>query len=194
MPRKNRGYKKGKPYKDSRLFVIACEGKTEVPYFEALVGHSQRLKVILLPPKDDNLSAPKWVRNRAATYIEEFPLKGKDDELWFIMDVDRWKKEVLIEIIKDCQENEKWFIGLSNPCFEVWLYAHLNDLNNLKIETCKEIKKMLKKNYSPTLFAQKHVDQAIKYSIAKETDPNSDFPFKYETKLHLLAQKILSFR
>ena len=39
MPRKNRGYKKGEPFRDARLFVIACEGeKREKEYFEALVS------------------------------------------------------------------------------------------------------------------------------------------------------------
>lgn len=40
---KNRGYKRGEPFRDARLFLIACEGAVrEKEYFERLGHGSQR--------------------------------------------------------------------------------------------------------------------------------------------------------
>lgn len=121
MPRKNRPYKRGKPHRDAQLFVIACEGaKREKEYFETLVFGSQKVKVQILAPigEEHGKSAPKWVLNRAAKYVEEFGL-NKYDQLWLVMDFDRYDVNILREIANICDEHENWNIAYSNPCFEV---------------------------------------------------------------------------
>ena len=85
MPRKNRGYKKDKPFRDARFIAIACEGLREAEYFRVLVGKSKRLKLITLEPKDtenDSIqrSSPKWVRNRASKFIAENDLFGNNED------------------------------------------------------------------------------------------------------------------
>lgn len=127
MSRKNRGYKRGEPHRDARLFVIVCEGnKREKEYFTKLAEGHRRVKVRLLPPTDDDSgkSAPKYVIERATAYVEEYGLH-EEDQLWLVMDIDGWDENLLRSIGKECEEKSGWNIALSNPCFEVWLHLHL---------------------------------------------------------------------
>ena len=103
-------YKRGEPFRDAQLFVRACEGaKREKDYFEALVEGNQKAIVRLLTPDGDKdgQSAPKWVLDRATAYEEEFGL-GAHDQLWLVMDTDRWEAE---ELRKICRLAGKLRIG-----------------------------------------------------------------------------------
>src|ERR1700748_2604146 len=131
---KKRGYKRETPIelvRDYKLFAIACEGgKREPEYFKVFRFLSKKIAVDVIEEivnEDEalsinpNKSAPKWVLNRALRYIEKEGLSD-EDELWFVMDVDRWKVDQLREIANYCDQYSNWHIVLSNPCFEVWLY------------------------------------------------------------------------
>lgn len=134
--RKKRGYKRDTPVelvRDYKLFAIACEGgKREPEYFKTFEYLSRKIKVDIIEDKvtDEELiptlvtkSAPKWVLQRVVTYIEQEGLID-EDQLWIVMDVDRWEEEHLREIAMYCEQHPNWHIVLSNPCFEVWLYFH----------------------------------------------------------------------
>ncbi|MBF0263501.1 MAG: RloB domain-containing protein [Magnetococcales bacterium] len=83
------------PERDARLIVIATEGhKTEIRYFK-LFG-SKRLQVLVLPSKDDK-SAPQHVLARLREFRETYQLDG-EDELWLMIDVDRWPVKALSEV------------------------------------------------------------------------------------------------
>jgi len=105
MPRKKkRAYKQGDPFRDARLFVIATEGaKREKEYFESLVDGNKKVKIKILAPtdEDEGKSAPKWVMDRAITYVDIFGL-GNDDQLWLVIDVDKWELDQVHEIAKEC--------------------------------------------------------------------------------------------
>lgn len=200
MPRKNRGYKKGEAFRDARIIAIACEGLREAEYFRKLVGKSQRLKLFTLEPKDtedDSIqrSSPKWVRNRAAKFISEVDLFGKneDDELWFVMDIDRWEKSILHEISNDCKENKKWSMALSNPCFEVWLYGHFGNPKDLKVRKAKALKTRLNQDFEHSYIPEefiKVIKDAIETAKNNDSDINTDFPNFMETKIYHLAKSI----
>jgi len=114
MPRKNRGYKRGEPHRDATLFVIACEGAVrEREYFEHLARYSSHIRVKVLENKDNN-SAPKWLLDSAARFAGEIQLIN-DDQLWFVMDVDRWPDAQLRAIHLACGERSNWFMAVSNP-------------------------------------------------------------------------------
>ncbi|WNJ17341.1 RloB family protein [Pontibacter sp. G13] len=145
MPRKNRSYKKGGYFRDSYLLVIACEGaKREKEYFEKLVWGSQRIKLKILSPEGPEIgnSSPKWVLDRAAKFDREFGL-GKDDLLWMVMDKDRWDEKLLREIYQTVQQSKGWNLAISNPCFEVWLLMHYQDLDPQNPQSCSALKKTL---------------------------------------------------
>lgn len=135
------------------------------------------------------------MRERAVTFIEEVGLKGKDDELWFVMDIDCWEESVLHEISNDCKENENWFMTLSNPCFEVWLFAHIGNPKELEITKCKELKNLIHKTinggYTVEVFVEM-VDKAVENSKNNDSDFNADFPRLMETKVYKLIESIKS--
>ncbi len=195
MPRKNRAYKRGEPYKDSTLFVIACEGAVrEKEYFEFLSSYSTRVRIKVLE-QEEHKSAPKWVLDCAAHYIEESELND-GDQLWFVMDIDRWPEDQLRTINEECKKNSNWFMALSNPCFEVWLYMHLDDIQNSTSNSCQQLKQELsqkvKGGYNKFTIVPKIREAAAR---AKQLDNNlSHFiPAKMRTKMHLLSEQLLQF-
>ena len=194
MPRKNRGYKKGEPFRDARLFVIACEGeKREKEYFEALAREQRRVKVKLLPPspQEKGKSAPKWVVSRAASYEEEYGL-SPEDNMWLVMDVDRWGKETLLAVAKQCIE-ASWNVAFSNPCFEVWLYLHIEELPEDEEWDCKTCKQRLHQlvagGYDKEHFVPL-VSEAIDRAAAADNDPLHHLPPAMSTKVYKLAEEI----
>lgn len=111
---KKRGYKRETPVelvRDYKLFAIACEGsKREPEYFRVLRYISKKIAVDIIEDivSDEealsinpNKSAPKWVLDRAVKYIEKEGLND-DDDLWFVMDIDRWSEEQLREVASYC--------------------------------------------------------------------------------------------
>jgi len=193
MPRKNRGYKRGEPFRDSILFVIACEGAVrEKQYFQHLAKYSSQIRVKVLENKDNN-SAPRWLLDSAARYVEEMPLM-KDDQLWFVMDVDRWPDEHLHSINQACENQRSWFLAISNPCFEVWLYMHVDDIANSTSNNCSELKAELPTKIQGGYNVVKFVPllrQAYNRSLALENNPGHFIPEKMRTKMHLLTAELL---
>jgi len=196
MPRKkNRGYKQGEPFRDSRLIVIATEGaKREKEYFELLVYGNQKVKIKILAPVDEEegKSAPKWVMDRALNYVETFGL-SKDDQLWLVIDVDKWALSQVHEIAKECSNIKNWNIAISNPCFEVWLLLHYKELVKANQRTCSHLKTELGNIVSGGYnlnFAIAQINIAIQR--AKDSDSNKGhyFPNPMETKIYLLAEEL----
>ncbi|WP_057936324.1 RloB family protein [Algoriphagus resistens] len=204
---KKRGYKRDTPIelvRDYKLFAIACEGgKREPEYFKTLEYLSRKIKVDIIEEKvtDEELipklgtkSAPKWVLQRVVTYIEQEGLID-EDQLWIVMDVDRWKKEQLREIAMYCDQHPNWHIVLSNPCFEVWLYFHkkgnIKDSGSMSCNDFKnEISKLEKGGYHPFKFISSLSD-AIKNAKAADSDIKHFIPNEKETKIYQLGESIL---
>jgi|SRR5690554_3820545 len=201
--RKKRGYNRDTPkelLRDYKLFAIACEGsKREPEYFNLFRYMSPKIKVDIIEDyasKNSNLkSAPKWVLERALCYIEKEGLNN-DDDLWFVMDIDRWKTEQLREINDLCSQNENWHIVLSNPCFEVWLYFHKKEKISFSVPiTCqmlkKEISKIEKGGYHPQKILP-YLKDAIKNAKQNDTNKNFFIPNINETKVYELGEALLT--
>jgi hypothetical protein len=193
MQKKNRGYKRGEPFRDATLFVIACEGAVrEKEYFELLGEQSSRIRIKVLTQDDEHKSAPKWVLDSAAKYSSDVGLVS-DDQLWIVMDVDRWKDDQLRELHQVCQSRSNWHLALSNPCFEVWLFMHIADIATSASSTCGEIKTELgqkaKGGYNKNLFIKK-IRQAHERSKATDEHPEHFLPVPMRTKLYLLTNEI----
>jgi len=197
MPRKNRPYKRGEPHRDARLFVIACEGKREKAYFEALVKEALRVKVKVLAPVDeeDGKSAPNWVFQRAMAYTEEYGLQ-EDDQLWLVMDVDRWGEDNLRNIAKECQDRKSWNIALSNPCFELWLILHVASIENVTSSSCQEMKAEMHQKipggYKTEYFLE-HLETAVQRAQALDSAPGFPLPKEMQTKVYQLILEIKAF-
>ncbi len=121
--RKKRPLDRSVPHlRDSRLIIIAAEGReTEKQYFDQF--HDTRIQVKVMPTGEDNQSSPQHVIDRLNSYREEFQI-GVGDELWLMIDVDRWKN--LSEIAREALQRG-YQLAISNPCFEVWLLSHYKE-------------------------------------------------------------------
>lgn len=194
--RKNRGYKKGEPFRDARLFVVACEGeKREKDYFERLGHGSRRLKVkVLAAEPNDSLSAPKWVLDRLVRFIAKEGANPKNgDQIWLVMDVDRWKTDQLHDIANLCNE-QQWGFALSNPCFEIWLLFHIRDVQESSAVSCQDFKKELGKavkgGYNLERFLPL-VSDAVARCKNLEVDLASPIPADKISRVYLVVNQML---
>lgn len=133
------------PHRDARLFVIATEGeKTEKQYFSLFRNRRCQVKII---ETSEGRSAPKYVLERLKKFKKEYQLKG-DDELWLMIDVDRWPEGKLAAVSSQSAQNN-FFLAVSNPCFEIWLYMHHASTQKRSISSV-EMKQMLRENLEVT--------------------------------------------
>lgn len=178
--------------RDARLFVIAVEGaKREPRYFE--IFGSTRIQVQVLPSADHK-SSPNHVYQRLRDFIREYQI-GADDELWVVIDVDRWEEAELAEVAKHCEQGG---IGLavSNPCFEVWLFLHFAELPVDKIDDCKAMKQILHTVTSGsvdiTQLTVKQINAAIDRAQKLDTDQKLRWTDSPGTRVYRLARKLIA--
>jgi hypothetical protein len=195
MRKQNRAYKRNEPYRDSSFFVIVCEGvKTEIEYFENFQQiEQQRVKIVSVAP-DENKSAPKWVLDKATKISESLLLKDEnDDQLWIVTDTDRWKTEHLRTIQDACEQTKNWHFVVSNPCFEVWLHAHVQDLENLSEGSlCHNLKKEFNQFKVDGQFSQPLRNLPLAIERARRIDISQHFiPDSLRTKVYLLVEELI---
>jgi hypothetical protein len=193
MRKKNKSQSKIKPYRDSTYFVIVCEGaKTEIEYFQNFkIVKQQRVKIVSVAPSD-NKSAPKWVLDQAVKKAEEIGL-NEDDQLWIVTDTDRWKIEHLRTIQESCERLKNWNFVVSNPFFEVWLHAHVQDLKNLSEKSsCKNLKSELDVFQKQGLLTKPLQNVRLAIERAKRLDNSEHFiPDSLRTKVYLLVEELI---
>ena len=192
MRQQNRPYKRGEPHRDSSFFVIICEGgKTEIEYFENFKKiEQQRVKIRPSSPPD-NKSSPKWVLDQGVSIVEELGLNG-NDQLWFVTDKDRWSFDELNMIQSECVNKKNWNFVISNPCFEVWLHAHIQDLENLSTTDRYELKKQFGLLKNEGLFAKPLQNVRLAIERARRFDNSDHFiPDSLRTKVYLLVEELI---
>ncbi len=195
-----------------KLYIIAAEGqKTEPQYFNALKKHYEKnhresrlhIHVLERHPDMGGQSAPKYVQEMLDNFLQEN--KSYDfqdyDELWMVIDVDRWKEETLLELINACRQ-KNYFLAISNPCFELWLILHLTEFHNIKDEIeaaiaksqkCKQLRGSLQQdlhlsgNYNDYI---PFINQAIKRAKELDTMPEIDYPSNISTRVYRLVEKL----
>ena len=204
-------------FRDARLIVIASEGKdTERIYFKALAKEytNPRVHVHILERSEaeQNNSSPEHVLKQLNDYKEQYALEA-DDELWLVIDKDRWTEAMLSRVATECTQDEYMHMALSNPCFELWLLLHIEDAVSLTPE-----EQMLwmenrrkSKNSDPYLkvsLRQKmgsyhessydalslivHVEDAIERARALDKNPNDRWPQTLGTRVYLLAESVMN--
>lgn len=111
-------YDKIPPWRDATLFLIICEGeKREFQYFEFFNEIDRKLKIISVP-SEKGKSAPKYLEVNAEKAVGKHVDDGGEFELWFVLDLE-WPENDIQAIYTICRTKYNWFLGLSNPCFEV---------------------------------------------------------------------------
>jgi hypothetical protein len=198
---KSRGYDRtDKEFvRDYKLFAIACEGSVREPaYFKVFEHLSTKIKVDVIQSYDldgniSTKSSPKWLLDKAMGYVEENGLL-EEDELWFVLDVDRWEREQIQELADYCKGYSNWNIAISNPCFEVWLLFHKkSELDFPNDITPKELKQKLAEIETGG-YHKLHYIKLIEEAIgnAERADVNSThfLPIPNTTKVYRLAQAL----
>jgi hypothetical protein len=181
--------------RDTRLIIIAAEGeKTEKQYFSIFRNRRVQVKVL---HTEDGLSSPKHVFDRLAKYKKAYDVKG-DDELWLVIDVDRWTQQMLSDIATGCLQ-KGFRLAVSNPCFEIWLYLHHGDIAAGSTLTKQQLEQMLKDalgvfNKTNLDLAQyrDRVQEAVDRAVALDTTAGERWPSTVGTHVYRVAQAILN--
>ena len=191
------GFKKTK-----KLFLIASEGaETEPLYFDELkpmvAGRDAIIRVELVAnPKHG--SHPKVVLKRLRAAAKDKGVK-KGDELWLVIDRDAWSEADLNEVCKKAHDLG-YFVALSNPCFELWLYLHLkNNCHFIDRHQCQREFGKVHKSYGAKGKAgydakplMKEITKAIERSKAIDIRPVDPWPKTQATRVYLLVEKLFS--
>lgn len=204
-------------FRDARLIVIASEGKdTERIYFKALAKEYTNLRVhvhiLERSENDQNNSSPEHVLKQLNDYKSKYDLEA-DDELWLVVDKDRWTEAMLSHVATECSQEVAMHMALSNPCFELWLLLHMEDAASLSPEEQEQWMKNRRrsKNADPYLkvrLRQKmgsyhessydaltliaHIEDAIERARALDKNPTDRWPQTLGTRVYLLAKSVIN--
>ena len=204
-------------FRDARLIVIASEGKdTERIYFKALAKEytNPRVHVHILERSVDeqNNSSPEHVLKQLNDYKSQYELEA-DDELWLVLDKDRWTEAMLSRVATECSQEVAMHMALSNPCFELWLLLHIEDATSLTPEEQMQWmeNRRKSKNAAPFLKVQLRqkmgsyhessydalslivqVEAAIERARALDKNPNDRWPQTLGTRVYLLAESVMN--
>lgn len=159
MPREREAFfRESNTSEREKIFILAFEGNvTEEQYFTEFKDSNKFnddliYLHLLKRAKSDTKSAPKHVFNKLKSEAKDEYNFGKGDELWMIIDKDRWKN--IPEIVQDCNDLENMFVAVSNPCFEIWLLLHIKDIQEYGPDELTLIlenkKKSARRNYIDT--------------------------------------------
>lgn len=212
MPRERRNFDRITGVRDPSLIVIAMEGaETEPQYFNAVSklaeDNKSRLKLKVLPKRDNAVSAAKYVLAQMDDYKKEFGIK-KTDELCLVIDRDAQslKEANLADVAQQCA-TKQYLLALSNPCFELWLLLHHLDVS----AESKEVKQSLlenKKKFAKTKLRQVmgsynpanlNLDDfwlqtrvAIERAKALDSSPKDRWPNEIGSRVYLIMDKVLN--
>lgn len=181
--------------RDARLIVVATEGaKTEPSYFAGF--HSIRIKIKTIPCVNGQ-SSPASVLARLLEFRQEFELDD-DDELWLVIDRDKWTEAMLSDVAQRCQ-NSRVNLAVSNPCFEVWLALHYtsNIPPDLRSTDAPEFFSNLHGSYSKSSFDPSGILHLLPAAIANaqalDVNPTARWPTAVGSHVYRLANVILPF-
>ncbi|MCY4020615.1 MAG: RloB family protein [Chloroflexi bacterium] len=119
-----------------KLFVIVTEGeKTEQTYFQDFSAverfNHPNVHLEIIQSAD---SSPEHVLASLTEFNNEYEL-GDNDELWLVIDRDRWEVPMLSRVTQEALQ-KGFCVADSNPSFELWLLFHHRSLDDY---TCEEL-------------------------------------------------------
>lgn len=205
-------YEKVEPFKDAKKLYIFCEGEVrgaEIGYFNYFKGFASNIDIIPIP-NDNGKSDPTKLKENSEflfygneTISPKYKLsKELKDEVWFVIDTDRWNEGNKINTLKTYIaerniEYQGWFIAQSNPSFELWLYFHFYT-EKPKVEDVKNFVSF--KQYVNSKIKGGFDNRSMPLEIQKATSiAEKNFqilngqPELYSTEVFSLAKLIISF-
>lgn len=197
-----------------RLIVIASEGKlTEKKYFEDMASDYRNPSIhVEVLDRDETASSPEHVIIALDKYKKKYSLiLNKDDELWLVVDRDRWKVRELSSVATKCNQ-KVYLLACSNPCFEFWLLLHIKSLGDYSQPALDELAKNKHVSRKRTLLEQEiikiigsynkqnpdtskflpFVEIAISRARTLDSIPTDRWPNYLGTRVYKLAESILN--
>lgn len=218
MPREREEFfRSSNTLEKEKVFILAFEGNsTEELYFEGFkdfVKYNDEIIYIhlLKREKRDTRSAPKHVFLKLKNEARDVYNFGIDDELWMIIDTDRWTN--IPDMVDECKKLGNMFVAVSNPCFEFWLLLHVKNIKEYskeELELILENKKIsLRKHFLDIKIAEitgsynkrnpdltnflPHIDLAV--AQARELDSKGEaFPTGLGSHIYKLIEKLQSIK
>lgn len=197
--------------RDARLIIIAAEGEeTEKAYFEGLKEHyfNPRVHVEVLG-RLESASDPTRVLKLLDQFRSTYHLRKGYDQLWLVIDVDRWGNQKLSSVSRQCLQ-KGYQLAVSNPAFEIWLILHIRALDSYSPEGLNELLLNRKENNRTRLerellallgsynkakpdmeFLCQHVLTAIQNARVADAHPEDRWPNELGTRVYLLAEEIV---
>lgn len=209
--RKRKDFVRLEGVRSARLVVIASEGRcTESIYFSAVKEKLRAPNVhVEILSRDSNESSPESVHASIADFMRQYNIED-DDELWLVIDRDRWHERMLSQVAQLCAQNSHLNFCMSNPCFELWLLLHLEDVRKYDDERASALAANQKNKAGATWLKKRMRDLLGSYSesnydvarllpavpmamtIAKELDlnPADRWPQSIGTRVYRLMDSI----
>ena len=193
-----------------KLFVIVSEGeKTEKIYFDDLSAdkrfHHPSVHVETIQSAD---SSPEHVLAKLTDFNKTYEL-GADDELWLVIDRDRWEVPMLRRVTQEALQ-KRFCVADSNPCFELWLLLHHRSLDNYSDDQQEELRqnrqigrrKRLERelvdicgSYSKSKLKTSdylpHISTAIENARKSDIRPNDRWLNQIGSRVYKLVQSII---
>lgn len=200
---RNKTYERKAPTREAKKVYIFCEGDREVSYFNYFTGISSNIDIIPIGNQQGK-SDPVKLKEQAGIFFQKISLSADyRDEVWFVIDTDRWnEKDKITQLKTFCAQNKtnnnSWEVTQSNPSFEVWLYYHFIDEkpNEEDVKACTTFKAFLNDKVKGGFDARKapiHIKTAIENSLKHYDKDDKGQPILYTTEVHNLANSIYPF-
>lgn len=175
--RKRKDFVRLEDVRSARLVVIAGEGRyTESIYFNAVKNELRAPNVhVEVLDRNSDESSPERVHRQVADFMRQYNIED-DDELWLVIDRDRWQERMLSQVAQLCTQNSHLHFCMSNPCFELWLLLHLEDVEQYDDKT-KNALLQNKKNKSGVTWLKKRMKDLLGSYAESNYDALSLIPY-----------------
>ena len=204
---RNKVYQRNAPTKDAKKIYIFCEGeRNEINYFSYFIEISSKIDIIPIPCEKGQ-SDPEKLKKLPMRKKEEGTLEidtKLEDQVWFVIDTDRWNEKDKINILKQYVYDQNqvlnttiYFVAQSNPSFEIWQYFHFYsekpEIN--KVKKCNNFKEFASAKIIGGFDNRKHPVEIETACSNAETnfESENDQPALFSTELFRLAKEILKF-
>jgi RloB-like protein len=184
-----RSANKRKP--NSLMIVLSVEGEhTEEQYFKPLCDGKIDLEIL---STEHGFSAPQHIEERMDSFLAtNRGLEG--GEFWLVMDVDRHHA---LQAVCARAVGKGYKLAVSNPCFELWLWLHLADVE-MSLTTCTQLEAALKaavggynKSNVPTDAFHPNIEIAIQRAKGLPGSAVQPVPAFPGTHVYELMERIL---
>lgn len=151
-------------FRDDHLIVVVTEDTYAPEQYFRLV-HARRVVVKVASSQEGRCSPQAILESgRALRSDRDF---CDFDEFWLLLDTDHWTQPAHIQNfihVAKCAREEGFNVAVSNPCFDLWLLLHYEDVpNTASIYPCAAVGKRIRElngEFNKTNLKAAHFDVA----------------------------------